>query len=230
MVWSGFVLGLLGSFHCIGMCGPLAMSLPDPVASNARFIYGRALYNFGRAVTYTFMGAFFGLLGYGFYFAGIQQILSIVIGLLLLISVIPVVGKFRFRWQHHFTGRLKSWLAPLFRDVGASNLFVIGLLNGLLPCGFVYMGIAGALITGTVVQGALFMLLFGLGTFPMMMMLSVSRRFATPKFRFHINRLMPYIAMIVGVLLILRGLNLGIPYLSPDLSMHGMHADECCRK
>ncbi|MBK9731189.1 MAG: sulfite exporter TauE/SafE family protein [Chitinophagaceae bacterium] len=230
MIWGGFMLGLLGSFHCVGMCGPLAMALPDSNASNARFIWGRILYNLGRATSYALMGAFFGLIGFGFYFSGIQQGMSITIGLLLLFSAIPVFTEFKNRWQFGFSGKLKKLLAPLFLKTSASNLYFIGLLNGLLPCGFVYMGIAGALLAGTVINGALFMLLFGLGTFPMMMLLSVSRRFATPKFRFRINRLMPHIAMLVGMLLILRGLNLGIPYLSPDLSMSAQQTNNCCHK
>lgn len=230
MIWSGFLLGFLGSFHCVGMCGPLAMALPDPSSSNAKFIFGRILYNFGRAITYAMMGAVFGLIGYGFYFSGIQRAVSITIGILIIFSALPMLGRLKNKWQFNFSGRLKKMLAPLFQKTAASNLFIIGLLNGLLPCGFVYMGIAGAVLTGTVIDGTLFMLLFGLGTFPMMMMLSVSRRFVTPKFRLQINRLMPYIAIMVGTLLILRGLNLGIPYLSPDLSANAHHAASCCHK
>ncbi len=230
MIWSGFFLGLLGSFHCVGMCGPLAMSLPDNASSDTGFISGRVLYNFGRAVTYALMGAVFGLIGYGFNFSGIQQFVSITIGILLIGSVMPLFAKARNRWYFGFSNVLKKMLGPLLLNAFASNLFVIGLLNGLLPCGFVYMGIAGALLTGTAVNGALFMLLFGLGTFPLMMLLSVSRRFATPQLRFRINRLMPYAVMAVGVLLILRGLNLGIPYVSPDLTMDETHAANCCHK
>ncbi|HUM48454.1 MAG TPA: sulfite exporter TauE/SafE family protein [Chitinophagales bacterium] len=230
MIWSGFILGFLGSFHCIGMCGPLAMALPDASLSNGRFIAGRVLYNFGRAVTYALMGALFGLIGYGFYFSGIQQAVSIAIGILLLLGALPLPGRLKNWGRYSFSGRLKKLLVPLFQKTAASSLFVIGLLNGLLPCGFVYMGIAGAILTGSILNGALFMFLFGLGTFPMMMLLSVSRRFATPKFRFHVNRWIPYIAMVIGILLILRGFNLGIPYVSPDLSKNAQHAASCCHK
>lgn len=230
MIWSGFVLGFLGSFHCIGMCGPLAMSLPDTASSNVYFMSGRLLYNLGRAVTYTFMGALFGLIGYGFYFSGIQQLVSVTLGVLLLGSTIPFFAKIKYHRYFSFSHGLKRLLAPLLLKSSASNLFVIGLLNSLLPCGFVYMGIAGALLTGTIINGALFMLLFGLGTFPMMMLLSVSTRFATPKLRFRINRFMPYAVMAVGILLILRGLSLGIPYISPDLSLNGQQAAACCHK
>lgn len=230
MVWSGFLLGLLGSLHCIGMCGPLAMALPDPAVSNTRFVYGRLLYNIGRAVTYAIMGLIFGLIGYGLYLTGIQQIVSIAIGVLILINAIPAFARINSRWQKPVASKLKGILAPMFQKTTTSGLFIIGLLNGLLPCGFVYMGIAGAILTGSAINGALFMFLFGLGTIPLMMVMSVSRRFFKPRFRFHITRVMPFVAMVVGALLILRGLNLGIPYVSPDLSDNAGHMTNCCHK
>lgn len=230
MVWSGFLLGLLGSLHCVGMCGPLAMALPDPNVSNTRFLFGRLLYNLGRAVTYAIMGLIFGLIGYGLHLTGIQQIVSIAIGVLILINAIPAFARINSHWQKPVVSKLKAILAPMFQKTAASGLFIIGLLNGLLPCGFVYMGIAGAILTGSAVMGASFMFLFGLGTLPMMMAISMSRRFFTPKFRFHINRAMPFIALLVGALLILRGLNLGIPYVSPDLSDNAGHMTNCCHK
>ncbi len=230
MVWSGFLLGLLGSLHCVGMCGPLAMALPDPAVSNTRFVFGRLLYNLGRAVTYAMMGLIFGLIGYGLHLTGIQQIVSIAIGVLILINAIPAFARINSHWQKPVVSKLKAILAPMFQKTAASGLFIIGLLNGLLPCGFVYMGIAGAILTGSAIKGASFMFLFGLGTLPMMMAMSVSRRFFTPRFRFHITRAMPFIAMVVGTLLILRGLNLGIPYVSPDLSDNAGHMTGCCHK
>ncbi len=230
MVWGGLLLGLLGSLHCVGMCGPLAMALPDPGISTARFVLGRLLYNLGRAVTYALMGLIFGLIGYGLYFVGIQQIVSITIGALILLSAIPALAVITSRWQQPIATRLKRILSPLFQKTAASGFFLIGLLNGLLPCGFVYMGIAGAILAGSALHGALFMFLFGLGTFPLMMVMSVSKRFLTPKFRFHITRIMPYVAFVVGTLLILRGLNLGIPYVSPDLTEHAGHLPGCCHK
>lgn len=230
MIWSGFILGLLGSLHCVGMCGPLAMALPGFKQPTSRFIKGRILYNLGRAVSYAMMGLLFGAIGFGFYFAGIQQALTITVGVLILLNVMPVLFKIRNPYQEKFTRRLKKMLSPLLHKSSPSNLFSVGLLNGFLPCGFVYLAIAGAMLAGSAANGALFMFLFGLGTFPLMFLLSMSSRFATPKFRLHITRFVPYIASVIAVLLILRGLNLGIPYLSPQIADDHAKVEACCHK
>lgn len=230
MIWSGFLIGLLGSFHCAGMCGPLAMALPDSGNSQVKFLFGRFLYNLGRAVTYAAMGLLFGLIGYGVYVSGIQQVASISMGLLILISAIPAWSAWNGKWHQPVLQSLKKALLPLLQKTSVQNLFIIGLLNGLLPCGFVYMGIAGALLTASALDGAIFMFLFGLGTMPMMMLMSVNRRFFTPAFRFQINRFMPYFTILIGVLLIVRGLNLDIPFISPDISANGNVPAGCCHK
>ncbi len=95
------------------------------------------------------------------------------------------------------------------------SLFFIGMLNGLLPCGLVYMAIAGAIGTGGVAEGSLYMILFGLGTIPMLLSISLAGNIMSIAVRKRINKLIPVLVVIVGVLFILRGLSLGIPYLSP---------------
>ncbi|HOW32340.1 MAG TPA: sulfite exporter TauE/SafE family protein, partial [Bacteroidales bacterium] len=97
-----------------------------------------------------------------------------------------------------------------------SSLFLIGLLNGLLPCGLVYIAIAGSIGSGSALMGAIYMALFGLGTMPMLLAINLSGGFISTSLRKKINKLIPILVIIVGILFILRGLSLGIPYISPS--------------
>ena len=215
-LWTAFLLGFVGSAHCAGMCGPLALALPDG-GVRPTFIAGRVLYNFGRITIYALMGAAFGLLGQGFALAGLQRWVSLVIGAAILIglivsprfaNVVPVV---------RFVGWLKSALGGLLRRRALPSLFGIGLLNGLLPCGLVYVACAGATTTGTVLTGAQYMIAFGFGTVPMMLAISLAGTKLQFALRFRVQRLIPVSLALVGLLLLLRGMALGIPYVSPKL-------------
>ncbi|MFN8366863.1 MAG: sulfite exporter TauE/SafE family protein [Candidatus Kapaibacterium sp.] len=219
-VLPAILLGFFGSLHCVGMCGAIALTLATP-ATNAKYIIGRLLYNIGRVTTYTFLGVLFGSIGTVANVAGIQQWLSISIGVAILIYLllprtyknsvvsIPIVTT--------LVSRIKSGIAPLLSNSRYGMQYAIGLLNGFLPCGFVYMGLAGALQQTTVTQGALFMMFFGLGTIPAMLTLSFSQRFFSFQKQLHIRKLIPIGAALMAVLFILRGLALGIPYISPIL-------------
>jgi hypothetical protein len=121
-----------------------------------------------------------------------------------------IPGNFEF-----FTAPLRRAIQQLFRTRSYKGLFLIGLLNGLLPCGLVYLAIAGAIGTGSVYFGIAFMVLFGLGTLPMMLLISWIGNLFTIAVRNTMNKIIPYIVVLIGVLFILRGLSLGIPYLSP---------------
>ncbi len=227
-------LGLLGSFNCIGMCGPIALALPVHQYSPLKKYFGIFLYNLGRVATYTFLGVIFGLLGQSFFLGGFQQILSIVIGALLLLSVIFTNSKSLHRakslgFLYSFINSVKNQLGNLFNKKGLHFLFFIGLLNGLLPCGLVYLGIAGAIATGHYIKGAEFMFYFGIGTVPIMYAVAFLGQFITLKYRNHIRHAMPYIVSIMAVMLIVRGLNLGIPYLSPQFEKE-THKVSCCEK
>lgn len=222
-VWTGFIVGLLGSLHCVGMCGPIALALPIFSESRINIILGRLLYNFGRTITYSIMGALFGLFGSRIVLFGLQQDLSIIIGVLILVYVlIPRKLKNKIA-ETNLSRRLVSFLKSNFSTLISKrtnrSLFTIGLLNGLLPCGFVYVGIAGAVSTQGWVNGALYMALFGLGTIPIMFATSMLGRVLTFDLKRKINKLVPAFAVILALLFIMRGLNLGIPYLSPKFEM-----------
>jgi sulfite exporter TauE/SafE len=237
MIWAGFIFGILGSFHCVGMCGPIALALPVGRGAGWSFVAGRLLYNLGRIVTYSALGALAGVLGKSLQIAFFQQTLSVVSGLLILIAVVlPVTlfAKFRgFSGFGKFLNLLKKTMAHFFGKSSAWSLGMVGILNGLLPCGFVYFALAGAISMPSVPAAMLYMFLFGLGTFPLMFILSLSGKFIQPRLRHFFNKSVPYVASLMALLFILRGLNLGIPYVSPAMAQTktgGTQLHSCCLK
>ena len=216
---SALVLGLMGSFHCAGMCGPIAIALPLHGNTIPQKIFGGALYNIGRTITYGVMGAIFGMLGQGVEMIGFQQKISVIMGVLMIVSVLfPALFKNQYSMEKSWfsaVGKLKKTIGKMFSIRSFSSLFLIGLLNGLLPCGLVYMAIAGAIGTGDILLGTFYMILFGLGTIPMMLSISLAGNVLSLTVRNKINRFIPVLVVVVGIFFILRGLSLGIPYLSP---------------
>lgn len=226
MYWSAFVIGLVGSFHCVGMCGPIVLAVPG------RSIFSKISYNAGRTITYALMGLVIGIIGEGFSLAGYQQILSIIVGSAMLLIVLftkykhfdlPLSGAISKLWIIS-----KNKLTPLFKSDSAWAPFFIGLINGLLPCGLVYAAIFGAVASGGMLESSLYMIFFGLGTAPLLIALSVFGNFLTPALRNRFNTMVPYLLGLVAILIILRGLNLGIPYISPKMDgkseMNHMHS------
>jgi sulfite exporter TauE/SafE len=232
---SGLALGFLGSLHCIGMCGPIALALPSQSKSKLTFYSGRILYNLGRVVTYSLMGLVIGLIGQKINLAGYQQIVSIALGVIILIAVL-----ISSRIKNYFiqlkpiqiiTKKLQSSIGVLFRKGSQSSLLAIGVLNGFLPCGFVYVALAGAVALGNVEKSILFMALFGIGTIPAMFSASIVTNLFGQNFRKKIHRAIPVFASVLAVIFILRGLNLGIPYLSPKMKTVTQvnPSNDCCK-
>jgi uncharacterized protein len=220
-IFAGLVIGFIGSFHCVGMCGPIALALPVPVSDNLRFYAGRVIYNFGRILSYALMGILAGFISEKLVISGFQQILSISLGILILIIVLI---PHRFRNKIFTAGIIQKLINPvkvsigsLFQQKSYSSFFSIGFLNGFLPCGFVYAGLAGAISTGSTFNGMLFMVFFGLGTFPAMFTVSIFSKFIKIGLRKKLSKLVPVFAIFLAVLFIMRGMNLGIPYVSPKI-------------
>jgi sulfite exporter TauE/SafE len=218
---TALTIGFLGSFHCIGMCGPIALALPVPKSSNIIFFSGRVLYNAGRLIAYGLMGLLFGFLGKGFVVWGYQQSLSIALGVIILVLLfIPAKYKNKFLGMNiilKVTEPLKRLIGSLFKRNNLLSFLLIGFLNGFLPCGFVYIGLAGAIAAGSPVTGMLFMILFGLGTVPAMLAVSLFGKLINLNIRRKISRAVPVFAFMLALIFILRGMNLGIPYLSPKM-------------
>lgn len=235
MILAGLSLGFLGSFHCVGMCGPIALAIPVRRTSRFSVLWGTLVYNLGRVIAYGFMGLLFGFLGKGFALAMGQNILSVVLGTLLLLGMLlPFLLNFYLRSPLLLRKleQLKSVIRKLFGTHSRSALFLIGFLNGFLPCGFVYLAVAGALAAGDVLNGTLFMMAFGAGTLPAMMAVTLFRERIGQRFRLRIRQAVPVFVGIMAVVLILRGMNLGIPYLSPSVetSAEGACHHQCCTK
>jgi len=230
---AALVLGLAGSFHCVGMCGPIALALPVRGKAGWQRAGAVLLYNLGRVLTYALMGLLFGLLGKGFALAGIQQVISVVAGLVILVSIlIPLkykpTDKF-FTPVFGLSARIRGAFKKLFSVNTRGALFFIGLLNGLLPCGLVYVAVAGALVSGNALHGAAFMAVFGLGTVPVMMSVNLAKDLIGMPLRNKMRKVVPYFVSIMAIMLLLRGLNLGIPYVSPSLDKREQKLDCCTR-
>ncbi len=227
-------LGFLGSFHCIGMCGPIALALPLNRESRFTALFSGLLYNAGRILTYGIFGFIFGLLGKGFILSGYQQILSVALGVsILLLMFLPKLLKTQLQvlgFVYKFVAKLKAGLRVLFTQKSYSAMFSIGVLNGLLPCGLVYLGIAGAIATGDGLKGSLFMMMFGLGTLPAMLFVSLASQLISIDVRNKMRKTVPVFVTMMALVLILRGMNLGIPYISPDLSKTDCTKHTCCHK
>ena len=219
---AGLGIGLAGSLHCVGMCGPLAMALPMGQGRDQQ-ILNILLYNSGRAITYGLLGLLFGWLGNNFFIAGYQQVLSISVGIgILLLYFINSSKTNLFPFINRFTNAIKN---ALVTQMKSKSLFrsslLVGVLNGLLPCGMVYLAIGSAMATGSIQNGALLMFSFGLGTIPLMTLLMIFGKSIKFSWRLQLKKALPIMVVCMSVLLILRGLNLGIPYVSPRLNVEG---------
>lgn len=220
MLFAGFILGLLGSLHCIGMCGPIAMMLPLSKTNTTRKHVQIALYHLGRIVTYSILGALFGLVGKGLFLSGLQQYLSIVIGIIMIILVVfPKISHaltFKISPLSRVLNKLKLQLGLYLKKESYYAIFMIGFFNGFLPCGMVYIALVGAVAMSDSLTSALYMLLYGLGTVPLLSVLLYVKDAFSSKFRNKLQKVIPVFVIVLGVLFIFRGLGLGIPYISPE--------------
>jgi sulfite exporter TauE/SafE len=224
-LWTAFLLGFAGSLHCAGMCGPLVLALPAVGRSTSTWILGRLIYNAGRLVTYGLLGLVFGLIGKTLAVVGLQRWVCLAAGAAILIGLV-ISSRFALpRPTTRFVTWLKSSLGRLLSRRTLTSLFCFGGLNGLLPCGLVYVACAGAAASGGFLSSIEYMLVFGLGTVPMMVGLGLVGRVVPSGLRLKFQKVIPVCLALVGFLLIFRGLSLGIPYLSPDLA--GQHGSGC---
>ncbi|MBN8789886.1 MAG: sulfite exporter TauE/SafE family protein [Terrimonas sp.] len=216
---AAFTIGVIGSFHCVGMCGPLALSLPLKDNSLYSKFIGTLLYNSGRIVTYSLFGLVMGSIGHSISLLGFQQGLSITAGcIILLLVILPKLFPSIFTGKNIaavFFEKIRKTFGKLFFKKNQSTLFAIGFLNGLLPCGLVYLALAGATATGDIARSVIFMAAFGAGTLPVMWTIAFWGNYINVNIRQRIRRIYPYMMMMMACLLILRGMGLGIPYISP---------------
>ena len=218
---AGILLGLVSSFHCVGMCGPLALALPVHHLQKMQQAFAVLLYNLGRVITYTVLGGVFGWLGRGIYIAGFQQWFSIIMGVVILLLAFLYYflnRSFSPAWLRSVHGSVQNIMGRLLQSPRLNHYFLLGMANGLLPCGLVYLAIAGSLSTTSVGESMVFMAFFGTGTLPTMLILSFFGVHIKLSLRQQMRKAVPFIIAGMAVLLILRGLNLGIPFVSPVLA------------
>lgn len=217
IILIGFLTGLVGSLHCVGMCGPLAIAVP--AVKNNLFL-SKFFYNSGRVFTYTLMGICAGLIGERIYLDKFQSYFSIISGIILLAGLVLYLNQKRLlkiKFFKEFLGFLKNEITRFFKIKTYKSVFITGILNGLLPCGMIYIALSGAVITGNSISGMFYMIFFGLGTLPLMMGFSVYGVKIKNLIGRRINYISPALITIVAILLLLRGLNLGIPVISPEV-------------
>jgi len=219
MLVSAFILGLLGSLHCVGMCGPIAFMLPVDRSNSFKKVSQIGFYHFGRLLAYSLIGLVFGLVGKSLHIFGLQQQLSIAIGIIMIVLVLipyKTLGKYNLsRPLNKLISKVKSNLGKALKKKTTDTFLTIGFLNGFLPCGLVYMAVFGAIATGSLLEGSLYMILFGLGTIPLMTTAIYFGKFLNSTIKQRIQKAIPVFVVFIGALFILRGLGLGIPYLSP---------------
>ncbi len=216
MYWIAFTLGFFGSLHCIGMCGPLALAVhtSKKVHGSAAF-FSSLQYNTGRTIGYVSLGLLFGILGSAASFGGVQHGVSIVLGMVMvlfflfsinpdhLISKLPAINRF-------YTSISQKLFGLLRKSEKVPSLY-LGTINGFLPCGLVYIAIAGAISLSNIWGSVGFMLFFSLGTFPAMIGVTLGHQAVSQKLRVSLKRLYPIITLVMGVYLIYRGLMSKLP-------------------
>ena len=236
MWWTAIVFGLLGSLHCMGMCGPIALAVPIGSGSKFSRYFRFFIYNFGRVIAYSSLGLLFGLLGTGLQMAGFQQTISIIAGMVIILSVIVIYYLPRQKRLGFISHAIQKPFAKFFGKKTYFSVLMIGVLNGLLPCGLVYLALAGATAQASAINGMLYMALFGLGTFPAMFALKISSEIISTSLRLEMRKWVPVLTLLIGVLFVVRGLGLGIPYLSPEFVKttnekgEVIEKAECCSK
>lgn len=214
-----FFIGLFGSIHCVGMCGPLALALPVNNGGTLWLVFDKLVYQLGRVISYTLLGVIIGLIGKQVWLLGVQQSVSIISGVLIIAAALTRLFKWRFFNQKNSGPAAlinRSLVYALQHKWG--HLF-IGMLNGLLPCGFVYLALVGAVNTPSVLSSAKYMFWFGIGTLPLMFIAAVSTGFFSLNIRRKLNAIIPYFMLGLGVWFIMRGLSLNIAYLSPTINV-----------
>lgn len=232
MLISALIFGLLGSLHCVGMCGPIAFMLPVEHKKPLKKFFQISSYHIGRLFAYAIIGLIFGILGKSFSLFGMQQQLSIAVGILMILAVILPNKQFRNNkvtaFFYKFVGKIKQNLGASLKKKTADTFLTIGFLNGFLPCGLVYIAVFAAIAAGSLVQSSLYMVFFGLGTIPLMSVAIYAGSFLKGINRQKIQKAIPVFVVIIGVFFILRGMGLGIPYVSPAPVVEMVNANIEC--
>jgi len=224
-----FLMGLLGSVHCAVMCGPIMLGFSAKGKGNLNGFFQLILYQTGRIMVYAMLGFLAGLLGNAIKLFTDQKWLSIGLGMLMIFMAL-------FQFESHYQGRFSSWQTKIFYPLGKlmSKVynqpywgFIAGVLNGLVPCGMVYLALTTALNSVNIQSATLFMFLFGLGTAPLMLMISAGNIYIRRYIKLSTKRMIPWLMVVLGLVFVLRAAELGIPFLSPVIH-HQFNSSVSC--
>ncbi|PWJ41004.1 sulfite exporter TauE/SafE family protein [Sediminitomix flava] len=221
MLWSAFILGLFGSFHCVGMCAPIALAIRGKNRQPFFLFTDKLLYNLGRITTYAFLGNIAGILGQSLvWIVGYQVYISALLGVgFILMGVFSsnpdqIINKVPF--FKSFVKTIQNTMALKLQGASWDTHFFLGVLSGFLPCGLVYAALAAALTTSTALEGMAYMALFGLGTLPLMLLVSVAGQLISVQWRNRIRKIYPFLFILIGFVMIWRAYAIGI---APEVTL-----------
>lgn len=215
--FSAFLIGLAGSVHCVGMCGPLALAIPGASKDKGFTFFLRTIaYQISRISGYGVLGLIVGFFSQGMQFTGVQPYFSLLSGILLLFlgffGIIPEVNAFsKYPIIQHFQVKINRIIGTVMTNEHFSTPFVLGFLNAMLPCGMIYIALGTGLSSGNMSEAALYLISFGLGTLPLMFMVSLSGQLLSLQMRRSWQKAIPIIFMISGIILIYKGMNIDLP-------------------
>ena len=205
---TGFLLGLMGSLHCAGMCGPLVLMTPVVAPTPASFVASRLVYHAGRIFVYALIGVLFGLVGESMVFAGFQRWLSVIAGIVMIAALFAATPlKSRLI---RMPIAIKTRFASLLRQKTYPSIFALGGINGLLPCGLVYMAATASIASGDIFQSIASMVFFGLGTLPMLLGISFAGKRLNLSRIPALQKIAPVAVALAAVLLIIRSDPVGL--------------------
>ena len=229
IILTAILLGLASSLHCVGMCGPIIMNVPFLHFERSKYL-AMGTYHCSRILVYSLLGVFSGSIGAAISLAGFQQWMSIVAGaFLLLLFFIPKIKTLLEKKLNSPVNKIYSSVGKYLFKPTFSSLALMGLVNGILPCGMVYVALVASTAAGSVGGSMMYMAFFGLGTLPLLLTCSIGISLLGNAFRNKFRTIAPYGTLIIGILFVLRGLNLGIPYVSPHFEEKTKKM-ECCSK
>lgn len=219
-----FAVGMLTSLHCIAMCGGINLSqcvsynTGNDDTSKLSKLKPSLMYNSGRVISYTILGGIVGALGSVVSFSGTAKgIVAIISGAFMVIMGLNMLNI--FPWLRKFNPRMpKIFGNKIHNNNGKHGPFYVGLLNGLMPCGPLQAMQLYALGTGSFFAGALSMMLFSLGTVPLMFGFGAVSSFLSGKFTHRMMKISAVLVMVLGIVMLNRGLSLSginIAYAAP---------------
>lgn len=221
MIWAALSIGLLGGMHCTLMCSPLMLG----VFRNQQLALGFAAYQFGRIITYIILGLALAFVGESLSILGWQNGLSLLMAIFIVyFYVIP--SRYRFL---NFINKIESIPYQKVKNgfkkfIGKQDLisrFSIGLLNGLLPCGLVYLALLSSFATETIMDSIVFMAVFGLGTLPWIIGSVWAGKMTFKRLNGFTQKLKPVLALTLALFLFLRGMEVQFIHIPlPDLGQN----------